>query len=91
MNSITSPAHVLGQLNPDEVAHIVQASADISLTLNRDGVIQSIAFGNPDLRSPSLESWVGKNWLDVVTSESRFHFGRDARAQTCRYFLTNAC
>ena len=71
MNSITTPAHVLGQLNPDEVAHIVQASADISLTLNRDGVIQSIAFGNPDLRSPSLESWVGKNWLDVVTSESR--------------------
>ena len=71
MNSITSPAHVLGQLNPDEVAHIVQASADISLTLNRDGVIQSIAFGNPDLRSPSLESWIGKNWLDVVTSESR--------------------
>jgi len=71
VNSITSPAHVLGQLNPDEVAHIVQASADISLTLNRDGVIQSIAFGNPDLRSPSLESWVGKNWLDVVTSESR--------------------
>jgi transcriptional regulator PpsR len=71
VNSITSPAHVLGQLKPDEVAHIVQASADISLTLNRDGVIQSIAFGNPDLRSPSLESWVGKNWLDVVTSESR--------------------
>jgi transcriptional regulator PpsR len=71
VNTITSPAHVLGQLNPDEVAHIVQASADISLTLNRDGVIQSIAFGNPDLRSPSLESWVGKNWLDVVTSESR--------------------
>jgi len=71
VNSITSPAHILGQLNPDEVAHIVQASADISLTLNRDGVIQSIAFGNPDLRSPSLESWVGKNWLDVVTSESR--------------------
>ena len=71
MNSITSPAHVLGQLNPDEVAHIVQASADISLTLSRDGIIQSIAFGNPDLRSPSLESWVGKNWLDVVTSESR--------------------
>lgn len=71
MNSITSPAHVLGQLNPDEVAHIVQASADISLTLNREGVIQSIAFGNPDLRSPNLESWVGKNWLDVVTSESR--------------------
>lgn len=71
MNSTTSPAHVLGQLNPDEVAHIVQASADISLTLNREGVIQSIAFGNPDLRSPNLESWVGKNWLDVVTSESR--------------------
>ena len=71
MNNITSPAHVLGQLNPDEVAHIVQASADISLTLHRDGVIQSIAFGNPDLRSPNLEGWVGKNWLDVVTSESR--------------------
>jgi transcriptional regulator PpsR len=71
VNNITSPTHVLGQLNPDEVAHIVQASADISLTLNRDGVIQSIAFGNPDLRSPNLEGWVGKNWLDVVTSESR--------------------
>jgi transcriptional regulator PpsR len=71
VNNTTSPAHVLGQLNPDEVAHIVQASADISLTLNRDGVIQSIAFGNPDLRSPNLEGWVGKNWLDVVTSESR--------------------
>ena len=71
MNNITSPTHVLGQLNPDEVAHIVQASAYISLTLNRDGVIQSIAFGNPDLRSPNLEGWVGKNWLDVVTSESR--------------------
>lgn len=71
MNSTTSPALVLGQLNPDEVAHIVQASADISLTLNQDGIIQSIAFGNPDLRSSSTENWVGKNWLDVVTVESR--------------------
>ncbi len=71
MNSTTSPALVLGQLNPDEVAHIVQASADISLTLNQDGIIQSIAFGNPDLRSSSIENWVGKNWLDVVTVESR--------------------
>ena len=71
MNNRSNSAHAFGQLNPDEVAHIVQASADISLTLNQDGVIQSIAFGNPDLRGPNLENWVGKNWLDVVTVESR--------------------
>ena len=71
MTNIASTAHTLGQLNPEEIANLVEASADISLTLNSAGVIQSIAFGNPDLRSPNLENWVGKSWIDMVTVESR--------------------
>lgn len=71
MTNIASPAHIFGQLNPDEIAHLVEASADISLTLNQNGVIQSIGFGNPDLRTPNLENWVGKHWVDMVTVESQ--------------------
>ena len=71
MTNIASTAHTFGQLNPEEIANLVEASADISLTLNSAGVIQSIAFGNPDLRSPNLENWVGKSWIDMVTVESR--------------------
>ncbi|BEI43122.1 MULTISPECIES: transcriptional regulator PpsR [unclassified Polynucleobacter] len=71
MTNIASTVHTFGQLNPEEIANLVEASADISLTLNSEGVIQSIAFGNPDLRSPNLENWVGKSWIDVVTVESR--------------------
>jgi transcriptional regulator PpsR len=71
VTNIARTAHTFGQLNPEEIANLVEASADISLTLNSEGVIQSIAFGNPDLRSPNLENWVGKSWIDMVTVESR--------------------
>ncbi|MEJ2534086.1 MAG: transcriptional regulator PpsR [Gammaproteobacteria bacterium] len=50
---------------------LVAASGDLSLVVDREGVVADVAYG--DERDPIREAddWVGKAWLETVTPESR--------------------
>ena len=57
----------LGQQAP---ADLFKAAADLYLDLDASGTIRQTSSGLQDLPQMGQE-WIGRNWLDTVTSESR--------------------
>ena len=52
---------------------LIAAATDVALVLDGHGVIRDFAFSGDDLYPalPGYETWIGRNWADIVTSESR--------------------
>ncbi len=61
----------LGRLAPEVAGSLITAASDIALVLDREGVILDISLGTEDLRREGHRDWIGRNWTDVVTVESR--------------------
>ena len=61
----------LPQLSADKLAQLISATSDIALVLNSDGVIESVSVGWDELSVLQCPQWIGKTWVDTVTSESR--------------------
>ncbi len=66
-----SPKKSFGQMNADAVSKIISAAADISLVLDKKGIVKDVAFGSEELSKAGLGSWIGRRWTDTVTPESR--------------------
>ena len=47
------------------------ASSDVSLVVDGSGVVQDIALGNEDFYPLDLESWIGRQFQDIVAVDSR--------------------
>lgn len=50
---------------------MVAAFADLSLILDRKGVIRDVALEDEELLSFGCDGWIGRPWAEVVTVESR--------------------
>lgn len=61
----------LAGLPPAVVEHLVAASNDIVMVLDKGGVIRDIAVGSDDMRGEGLDGWLDKSWADTVTLDSR--------------------
>jgi transcriptional regulator PpsR len=66
-----APSKTLGHLDAAATATLVAAAADISLVVDRSGVILDLAIGidPPTLEAP--EQWRGRPLVDVVCADSR--------------------
>lgn len=73
MRAFRAPRTSLGHLDAEAAAGLVTASADVALVLDEQGAIRDIGFGSDELARDlaAAETWVGRNWIDTVTSESR--------------------
>ena len=73
MRAFRAPRTSLGHLDAEAAAGLVTASADVALVLDEQGAIRDIGFGSDELARDLAvaETWVGRNWIDTVTSESR--------------------
>lgn len=61
----------LPELEPAWAAHLVSVASDVALILDREGVIRRAAFGGSDPLADVDAEWVGRPWIDTVTSETR--------------------
>jgi transcriptional regulator PpsR len=61
----------MGDLNPEAAARLIAAAADITLVLDREGIVRDVAFGSEDLQADDHQDWIGKSWVETVTVESR--------------------
>jgi len=61
----------LGRLAPEVAGSLITAASDIALVLDRDGVILDVSLGTEQLRSEGHRAWIGRDWVDVVSVESR--------------------
>ena len=50
---------------------VIQAGSDLAIVMDDQAVILGLAFGNSELYSKNLQAWVGKNWEETVSLESR--------------------
>ncbi len=71
MKSFEALENSLGGLDVASTAALIAAAADVALILDRDGVIQDIAFGSEDLSNEGYAKWRGQSWAETVTVESR--------------------
>ncbi|MBV9538173.1 MAG: transcriptional regulator PpsR [Acidisphaera sp.] len=73
MKSFRAPGNSLGDLSADAAASVIVAAADVALVLDFDGAIRDLAIQADDLTEALVgcRRWIGRNWRDIVTVESR--------------------
>jgi transcriptional regulator PpsR len=79
------PKKSLKNLDAVAVGKLIGSAADIALVIDAEGVIRDMAVGNPELSSDTPDTWIGRPWIDTVTSESRVKVDeimRDASSKT---------
>lgn len=66
-----APGDTLAAIDPETAGALIAASADVSLILDDQGVIVDVAFAEQDLGKAVYRDWIGRRWIDTVTSETR--------------------
>lgn len=62
----------LGSLDADAASRLASLASDITVMLDRDGIVRDLAVSNESLSKESdATSWIGRRWIDTVTVESR--------------------
>jgi transcriptional regulator PpsR len=61
----------LPQLSADKLAQLIGVASDIALVVTHQGVVQSVSVGWDELAVLGCSDWVGRPWVETVTSESR--------------------
>jgi transcriptional regulator PpsR len=62
---------LLGDLDTSIVATVIGTAADVALIVDADGVVRDVAVGSDRIAAESLDDWIGRAWVDIVTTESR--------------------
>lgn len=66
-----SPSTALGSLGSDTAAQVLAAAGDVTLVIDKKGVIEDLAVGGEELTFDQVESWLDRPWIETVTPESR--------------------
>ncbi|MEO0635893.1 MAG: transcriptional regulator PpsR [Pseudomonadota bacterium] len=70
-NKLTRSLDLFDDLDTHAFAELLGAASDAVLVLSPNGEIADLASGNSDFEAVHIADWVGKPFIDVVTSESR--------------------
>ena len=65
------PDTMPGGLSASVAAALLAAVGDVAFILSADGVILDVAVSQGDLANHGFADWIGSNWIDTVTIESR--------------------
>ncbi|WP_026380071.1 transcriptional regulator PpsR [Afifella pfennigii] len=69
--SFKFPNETLSDVDAEIAARLISTAADIALVLDKDGVIEDLAYADQDLSREGLGNWLGRPWVETVTVESR--------------------
>lgn len=73
VKAFRAPHDAIGMLDADTAATLVATASDVALVMDRDGVIQDMAFQQTDLsvELASYGRWFGRPWSETVSTESQ--------------------
>lgn len=73
MKHFRAPNESLGRLDADSAAALITATADMALVVDGAGIIVDAAVNADELARelPGASSWIGRRWIDTLTSDSR--------------------
>jgi len=58
-------------LDPSTLTQLLGVVSDVTLVMDLQGVIEDVSTGRDTLAALGCQAWVGRRWIDTVTSESR--------------------
>ena len=61
----------LPSLDPSTFSQLLGVVSDVTLVMDLQGTIEDVSTGRDTLAALSCQSWLGRRWLDTVTTESR--------------------
>jgi len=61
----------LPSLDPSTFSQLLGVVSDVTLVMDPQGVIEDVSTGRDTLAALGCQAWVGRRWIDTVTSESR--------------------
>jgi len=61
----------LPSLDPSTFSQLVGIVSDVSLVMDAQGVVEDVSTAQDKLASLGCQAWIGRRWVDTVTSESR--------------------
>ncbi len=61
----------LEELDPRAAAELITALGDVALVVDPQGIIRNVALSTTDPDLARAEAWVGRKWVDTVTTETR--------------------
>jgi transcriptional regulator PpsR len=65
------PQDSLAGLETDATARILASANDVTIVMDREGVIRDIAVGSVDLGDDPFAGWIDRPFIDTVSPESR--------------------
>jgi transcriptional regulator PpsR len=68
---LRDPQTTLGVLDVGAAARLVEAAGDLVLIMDARGVVVDFAMASHELAIEGSDGWIGRNWLDIVSSETR--------------------
>jgi transcriptional regulator PpsR len=68
---LRTPSVTLGSLDATSAARLAEAAGDLVLILEPDGTVIDFSIANHEPAIEGSEDWIGRNWGDIVTVESR--------------------
>jgi transcriptional regulator PpsR len=71
MRPFGAPQTSLGDLKAETAGDLLSVANDITLIVDKLGVIRDLASSSEDLARESYSEWIGQPWADTVTVESR--------------------
>jgi transcriptional regulator PpsR len=54
----------------EKLAQLIGVASDIAILVSRDGEVVDVSVRKNELASMSCQNWIGKPWIDTVTTES---------------------
>ena len=61
----------LPELKPDALSRLIGKTCDIAVLIDAQGVVVDVSLMRQELTVLGCASWLGKPWIDTVTTESR--------------------
>ena len=58
-------------LDSSTFSQLLGVVSDVSLVMDLQGVIEDVSTGRDTLAALGCQAWVGRSWIDTVTTESR--------------------
>ena len=73
MKQFSGPKKWLNDIDGETAARLITAASDIALVVSdpQRGLIRDVSFGSAELADVLADKWIGKQWIDTVTVESR--------------------
>ena len=68
---LRTPSATLGSLDAAAAARLAEAAGDLVLILEADGTVIDFSIASHEPAIEGSADWVGQNWADIVTVESR--------------------